>query len=556
MRKNLHGRKNSGQTLIVAALVISLLIISIVYTVFEAQRQNETRSATILNNHILATKLGLQNTVTSSLANASNGGQNSVLSTNLNTYASLVANQSYFGKCVTLFSVLDSLPYTSGIQLSWGSDGNGVSSAYANYTLAFTHTEAEILLEHETNITTQLTIDGSYIKLGGAQKYVSVVCRLFNDGEPALANNITLFYDFDGNLTTQDWTPVTSPTVTDYGNGVYIISCIVDTDLREDPVLISVYSYDLRNIFVMANVTCIETSYYDYVDITSNEDSSADKGTHSAFVEQQVGPDSVYDTLTEENIGGESNITLIESESFEDSWPPVDWNPTGNWAQETDQYYDGAYSADFDGDANGVSGELETCGVNCSDAVSIFVSFRFYDLALDPNELLFECFDGTSWNEMADLGTGYTEGTWNLYEQEITDSSYFISDFKVRWRADDVEGGEYACVDLVSVTKEINPPDNYELDLEVQWTNVDFDETNEELCIYLGSASGENLRLDIWTGSSWDVFTTLNVGWNNATVSSYLTSLTFTVRFIGETETGDTIQDYWTIDASLLNCWS
>ena len=86
---------------------------------------------------------------------------------------------------------------------------------------------------------------------------------------------------------------------------------------------------------------------------------------------------------------------------------------------------------------------------------------------------------------------------------------------------------------------------------------MDYDEANEELCIYVGSISGENLRVDVWTGSAWEtVFANLNVGWNNATVSSYLTSSAFTIRFVGATETGDTTQDYWTVDATLIRSWT
>ncbi|MCW4016344.1 MAG: hypothetical protein NWF06_08240 [Candidatus Bathyarchaeota archaeon] len=98
---------------------------------------------------------------------------------------------------------------------------------------------------------------------------------------------------------------------------------------------------------------------------------------------------------------------------------------------------------------------------------------------------------------------------------------------------------------------------NYELDLEVQWTSANYDEANEELCIYVDSVSGEHLRVDVWTGSAWvNLFEDLDVGWNNITISSYLTSPEFTIRFTGTTETGDTTQDYWAIDATLLRTWS
>jgi len=67
----------------------------------------------------------------------------------------------------------------------------------------------------------------------------------------------------------------------------------------------------------------------------------------------------------------------------------------------------------------------------------------------------------------------------------------------------------------------------------------------------------EDIRVDVWNGSSWtNLFTDLSTGWNNVTVSSYLTSSTFTIRFKGSNETGDTTQDSWNIDATLLNVWT
>jgi len=99
--------------------------------------------------------------------------------------------------------------------------------------------------------------------------------------------------------------------------------------------------------------------------------------------------------------------------------------------------------------------------------------------------------------------------------------------------------------------------DAYQLDLEVQWTSVDFDESNEFLCIYGGLMGAENIRLDAWNGSDWEnLFADLNSGWNNVSVSSHLDSSTFTVRFKGDTEIGDTTQDTWSIDAVFLHLWT
>ena len=98
---------------------------------------------------------------------------------------------------------------------------------------------------------------------------------------------------------------------------------------------------------------------------------------------------------------------------------------------------------------------------------------------------------------------------------------------------------------------------DFQLDLEVQWTDVDFDEVNEELCIFGGTMGTEDIGVDVWTGVVWqNLFADLNVGWNNVTISSYLSASTFTIRFKGNIETNDSVQDYWEIDTTLIHAWS
>lgn len=101
---------------------------------------------------------------------------------------------------------------------------------------------------------------------------------------------------------------------------------------------------------------------------------------------------------------------------------------------------------------------------------------------------------------------------------------------------------------------------NYEIDLEVQWTTVDYDETYEELCIRTGSFSGsEDLMMYAWNASASDwqflANSTAN-SWNNVSISDWLVGENFTVRFLGGTETSDAIQNYWDIDAALLHVWT
>lgn|GEM_PF-1243386 len=241
------------------------------------------------------------------------------------------------------------------------------------------------------------------------------------------------------------------------------------------------------------NVYMTFKSYYSGTDTadfvennTSDVDSSADKGTHSSFSAQQSGPDSIYDTLTEENTaGGSSNMTLIDAESFEDTWPPTGWTETDAWNKESDQAYDGIYSADFDGPFFGTrSGDLDTSDLVCSYADAIYVDFWYRDDDCDSDDFLLRYYDGSNWDTISDLGSTMQEDQWLHYREKITDSQYFVSTFKVRWSAVSVSSGENIRVDLVTVKKEVGTY-NYELNLEAQWTNTDYDETNGELAIYV-----------------------------------------------------------------------
>ena len=63
----------------------------------------------------------------------------------------------------------------------------------------------------------------------------------------------------------------------------------------------------------------------------------------------------------------------------------------------------------------------------------------------------------------------------------------------------------------------------------------------------------ENLQVDFWNGTAWLVIlTSVTSGWNNISISSYLISSTFTIRFKGATEVSDTVQDSWNIDVALI----
>ncbi len=286
---------------------------------------------------------------------------------------------------------------------------------------------------------------------------------------------------------------------------------------------------------------------------SSNVDSSTDKGVTSNFTAMQFGPDSIYAELMEFNTAS-LNVTLINNESLEENWPPVAWSQTGYWNKEGDEVYAGIYSADFDG---GVSrtGILTTNSLDSSDANAIYVDFWYRDDGCESTEFLLQYYNGLSWDTITDLGATLSEGVWINYQEKITDNDYLTSDFKIRWYANTNYHDDDFYLDLINVQKETGK--NYELDFEVQWLNINPNEENEELCIYAGLMDIENLQIDYWSGSDWEnLFNDLNLGWNNVSISNYLESPTFTIRFKGTSELNDIIEDSWNIDVVFLHLWT
>jgi hypothetical protein len=296
-----------------------------------------------------------------------------------------------------------------------------------------------------------------------------------------------------------------------------------------------------------------ETQFY-YVDTESDDYSPTSLGSYSLFNALKAGPDYINSTLTEEQIViPPTTITLIDAESFEGTWPPTGWTETGNWNQESDEVYDGTFSADFDGQGPGTSGFLYTPVLDCSDASSITVDFWYYDDNLDGFELTLWYFDGNNWDNIEDIGTVTTEDVWHNYQETITDPQYFVNDFQIVFWANDVENNEHGYIDLFTVSKEAAGADYYDMDLEASWTGLP-STTYKYLTIFGGDQDLEQLRVDYWDGGGWvNLITDVTPGYNVVDVSGILSGASFTIRFTDTIGTGDNIQSNWVIDTVYMN---
>jgi len=244
---------NSGQALIVASLVISVMLLSTAYYVYDTE-VNITTSQTAADLSFLTTKSSIVNTLTSALANVTNGGDTGILRTDLDELSSTIENDSYDGILDLQFTPLNSSLYQNGIYISWGSNGTGISSAFVSFLINFSGPYDNSYSEYEANVTTAIAIE-STITGNGPEKDVNVTCTMLNEEDSALASDITIYYQ---NETSGPWTtvlPSDNLISIDYGNGTYFMSFTVSA---QNTLQVSAQAHDLRNILVIANTTSVE----------------------------------------------------------------------------------------------------------------------------------------------------------------------------------------------------------------------------------------------------------------------------------------------------------
>ena len=292
----------------------------------------------------------------------------------------------------------------------------------------------------------------------------------------------------------------------------------------------------------------------DYVDNnTSDVDASADNGAHSNFTGQQYGPDGIYDNVAEADTGG--NVTLdLHIDVFDNTrtgWTGHGAAPyldTQNYP--TDYVWLGLDRTESIGDFGFHNSSKSSETINS-------VILRVYAWKEDAqDELWVYLWDNSSWGNAYNVTR--TSVGWTEFDLTARlDTWAKIDSATIYLNGDTTQAEDYRLFADCAILRINYATVNYDLDLEVQWTNATYDMPHEELCIFGGTMASENLEVDVWNGAAWqNLFPSLSSGWNNVSVTDYLVSSAFTIRFKEGTETGDVLQDRWQIDSTLLHTWA
>lgn len=296
---------------------------------------------------------------------------------------------------------------------------------------------------------------------------------------------------------------------------------------------------------------------YDFVDLdTSNVDSSdpADKGAHSDF-ESEKAVDGM-DTLTEANTGGsDADILYVDGfNSINEEWDETGASP---WLSDSDTNYistltDEEWHEEFTF-ANHIGSETIT---------SVYLYIEINGPSGRKDYVVIDIHDGADWTNIADqnpAGDAYVWYNFDVGTQLDTWTKINASKLRVQYQRSGSPSTETIYVRRAYVNASYTSV-NYQLDLEIQWTYANYTRTNEYLCIKTGTFSGsENIMVYSWNVSTLDWHWSMNLTasqWNNISVTDWLNNETFTVRFLGGTETSDSTLDTWQIDAALLHTWT
>jgi len=288
----------------------------------------------------------------------------------------------------------------------------------------------------------------------------------------------------------------------------------------------------LGNTFSCSYPLRKEEAEYDFVD---SEGGPPAIGSHSFFEAMQSGPDGVSDTLSES-----SSIQWISPTGYED--------PGNQWSSETNAYDDDTSTraaSNVPGGNTWSSYLVLTHSGITSNMIRYYIGRQ--DTSISRVEI--DIYDSTWTNVYSGPGTWDAWANVSFAETSVTSMRFRFLNTR--------PAAPQRRMAYVYEADFLPSIPNYALDLEVQWTGVDYDETYEWLSIYCGTMGSEDIYVDVWNGTDWvTVLTDLESGWNSVDVSPYLVSSTFKIRFRDTIRAGDAVQDSWEIDATFLHVWS
>ena len=250
MKKRNLRSNNSGQAIIITALLVATLLISTSIYVIQTEKNVPTvgiDQSNALSEYEQSTK----STLISALANITNGGNISILTSDLNELEAAITSHSYQAMIQMGFTPLNTSPYLDGVWVLWGLNGRGISSTCVRFIFNSSAFSSVSSLEYDLNATSEVNFSGKYLQLNSSLSQVDLTVNVLNEGKPALAQNFLFCFQ-----NSTEWIRVPSPSIIDFGNGTYEALFNAELGQQINPFNVSMLCQDQRGIIIGANTTC------------------------------------------------------------------------------------------------------------------------------------------------------------------------------------------------------------------------------------------------------------------------------------------------------------
>ena len=143
---------------------------------------------------------------------------------------------------------------------------------------------------------------------------------------------------------------------------------------------------------------------------------------------------------------------ILLDDGFEGAVWDANW--TGTWVEDTSTYCRGASSAHAYKDNYG---DFNCVALDTSSAAAVHVDFWLQKNNISSYTAKFYYYNGTTYDEVNDIDALGADDEWIHYTDTITDSNYFIPNFRIQFSATLSGGGpgRDIWVDDVTITKEM-----------------------------------------------------------------------------------------------------
>ncbi|MFC2073183.1 hypothetical protein ACFLUU_10935, partial [Chloroflexota bacterium] len=186
------------------------------------------------------------------------------------------------------------------------------------------------------------------------------------------------------------------------------------------------------------------------VELSTYTDTTLTNGTTYYYVVTAVDLIANESGYSSEDSATPTGLTLID-DGFEGSTWNANWDGNGTtaWTRDSALSHTDSYSAK----AGSGGGSLTSDDLDASTAYNLAVAFWFYPKGLETGDVIVEIYDGSTYNTLYDLRSypTHTNLSWCYFSETITDSQYFISNFRIRFSTSLVGAQESINIDDVLI---------------------------------------------------------------------------------------------------------